>query len=89
MPARRTERWIAGARGPADRRLEARGNVKRPILIHAILETALGVENAFAVATAGRRVVALTIGLEDYAADLGVPRIGAAAGLLVIRVTKK
>jgi citrate lyase subunit beta/citryl-CoA lyase len=39
-----------------------------------ILETALGIENAYAIATASPRVAALTIGLEDYAADIGVPR---------------
>jgi citrate lyase subunit beta/citryl-CoA lyase len=37
-----------------------------------ILESALGIENAFAVATASENVAALTIGLEDYTADLGV-----------------
>jgi len=37
-----------------------------------ILESAFGVENAFAIATAHESVVALTIGLEDYTADLGV-----------------
>jgi citrate lyase subunit beta/citryl-CoA lyase len=42
------------------------------IWLMPILESALGVENAFAVATAADTVVALTIGLEDYTADLGV-----------------
>jgi citrate lyase subunit beta/citryl-CoA lyase len=37
-----------------------------------ILETALGIERAFDIASAVERVVALTIGLEDYTADLGV-----------------
>ena len=37
-----------------------------------ILESALGIENAFAIATASDRIAALTIGLEDYTADLGV-----------------
>lgn len=37
-----------------------------------ILESALGVEHAFAIAGASPRVVALTIGVEDYTADLGV-----------------
>jgi citrate lyase subunit beta/citryl-CoA lyase len=37
-----------------------------------ILESALGIENALAIATASERVAALTIGLEDYTADLGV-----------------
>jgi citrate lyase subunit beta/citryl-CoA lyase len=39
-----------------------------------ILETARGVERAHDIARASRRLVALTIGLEDYAADLGVPK---------------
>ena len=37
-----------------------------------ILESALGIENAFEVAKASPDIVALTIGLEDYTADLGV-----------------
>lgn len=37
-----------------------------------ILESALGMENAFAIVTASDAVAALTIGLEDYTADLGV-----------------
>lgn len=43
-----------------------------PIWLMPILESALGIENAFAIATADDNVVALTIGLEDYTADLGV-----------------
>jgi citrate lyase subunit beta/citryl-CoA lyase len=43
-----------------------------PIWIMPILESALGIENAFAIARAADTVVALTIGLEDYTADLGV-----------------
>jgi len=45
-----------------------------PLWLMPILESALGVERAFEIASASSRVVALTIGLEDYAADLGVPR---------------
>ena len=52
--------------------LKARHGIIRPIWIMPILESALGVENAFAVATASENVAALTIGLEDYTADLGV-----------------
>lgn len=37
-----------------------------------ILESALGIENAFSIAKASPQIVALTIGLEDYTADLGV-----------------
>jgi citrate lyase subunit beta/citryl-CoA lyase len=45
---------------------------KNPIWLMPILESALGVENAFEIAGAADSVVALTIGLEDYTADLGV-----------------
>jgi citrate lyase subunit beta/citryl-CoA lyase len=48
--------------------------VDRPLWLMPIVESALGVENAFAVASASPRVAALTIGLEDYTADLGVPK---------------
>jgi citrate lyase subunit beta/citryl-CoA lyase len=52
--------------------IKSRHGIIRPIWIMPILESALGVENAFAVATASENVAALTIGLEDYTADLGV-----------------
>ncbi len=39
-----------------------------------IIESARGVEQAFAIATASANVVALAIGLEDYTADIGVIR---------------
>jgi citrate lyase subunit beta / citryl-CoA lyase len=43
-----------------------------PIWLMPILESALGIENAYAIVRADDSVVALTIGLEDYTADLGV-----------------
>jgi citrate lyase subunit beta/citryl-CoA lyase len=52
--------------------LKARHGIIRPIWIMPILESAMGIENAFAVAAASENVAALTIGLEDYTADLGV-----------------
>jgi citrate lyase subunit beta/citryl-CoA lyase len=39
-----------------------------------IIESALGVENSFAIAKASENIVALAIGLEDYTSDLNVPR---------------
>ncbi|HPQ39350.1 MAG TPA: aldolase/citrate lyase family protein, partial [bacterium] len=39
-----------------------------------IIESALGVINAYPIAVASKRTVALAIGLEDYTADLGVQR---------------
>jgi citrate lyase subunit beta/citryl-CoA lyase len=61
--------------GEADRlmhELKARHGIDRTIWIMPILESALGIENAFAIATVTPNVCALTIGLEDYTADLGV-----------------
>ncbi len=39
-----------------------------------IIESALGVENAFEIASSSENVVSLAIGLEDFTADLGVSR---------------
>lgn len=47
---------------------------QREIFLMPIIESGLGVENAFDIARASERVVAMAIGLEDYTADLGVRR---------------
>jgi citrate lyase subunit beta/citryl-CoA lyase len=44
------------------------------VLMMPILESALGVERAFEIATASDNIVAMAIGLEDYTADMGVQR---------------
>lgn len=44
------------------------------VYLMPIIESALGVENAFEIAKATQNVVAIAIGLEDFTADLGVPR---------------
>jgi malyl-CoA/(S)-citramalyl-CoA lyase len=49
--------------------LEARHNVKKPILIHAILETAQGVNNVEAIATASPRMHGMSLGPADLAAS--------------------
>lgn len=54
--------------------LEQRHGLSGTIWLMPILESAIGIENAFAIASASTRNVALTIGLEDYTADLGVPK---------------
>jgi len=54
------------------RQIRARTDDERPLWLMPILESALGIENAFAVATASPYIAALTIGVEDYTADLGV-----------------
>jgi len=62
-----------------------RSKIERPIWLMPILESALGIENAFAIASATERVVALTIGLEDYTADLGVVKTQEGAESLYAR----
>jgi len=52
--------------------IAARCKLDRAIWLMAILESALGIENALAIAGASERMVAMSIGLEDYTADLGV-----------------
>jgi citrate lyase subunit beta/citryl-CoA lyase len=52
--------------------LKSRDHIERPIWLMPIVESALGVENAFAIATVTPNIAALTIGLEDYTADIGV-----------------
>ncbi|MFY9645080.1 MAG: aldolase/citrate lyase family protein [Terriglobales bacterium] len=54
--------------------IKERNGMIRTIWIMPILESALGIENAFAVATVSENVAALTIGLEDYTADMGVAK---------------
>src|SRR5580700_5150050 len=49
--------------------LEAKFAVKRPILIHAILETAEGVNNVEAIATASPRMHGISLGPADLAAS--------------------
>jgi malyl-CoA/(S)-citramalyl-CoA lyase len=49
--------------------LEARHAIKKPILIHAILETAQGVNNVEAIATASPRMHGMSLGPADLAAS--------------------
>lgn len=59
--------------------------ITRTVWLMPILESAVGIENAFAIATASDRIVALTIGLEDYTADLGVVKTAGGAESLYAR----
>ncbi len=52
--------------------LEAKHGVKKPILIHAILETAEGVKNVEAIATASPRMHGMSLGPADLAASRGM-----------------
>jgi malyl-CoA/(S)-citramalyl-CoA lyase len=52
--------------------LEAKYAVKKPILIHAILETAEGVKNVEAIAAASPRMHGMSLGPADLAASRGM-----------------
>jgi citrate lyase subunit beta/citryl-CoA lyase len=49
-------------------------NKKCKVWLMPVIESALGIENAFHIASASPDIVAVAIGLEDYTADLGVKR---------------
>src|SRR5688500_7443367 len=49
--------------------LEARAGLSRPVLVHAILETARGVANVEAIAGASPRMQGISLGPADLAAD--------------------
>ncbi len=65
--------------------IKADYGITRPVWLMPILESALGIENAFAIAKTGEQIVALTIGLEDYTADLGVVKTLSGAESLYAR----
>jgi citrate lyase subunit beta / citryl-CoA lyase len=65
--------------------LKLRHGVNRAIWIMPILESAVGIENAPNIAAASANVAALTIGLEDYTADLGVVKTTGGAESLYAR----
>jgi citrate lyase subunit beta / citryl-CoA lyase len=71
-----------------DRRMgeiQKKHRINRPLWLLPIIESALGIENAFEIARASERNVALTIGLEDYTADLGVAKTAAGTESLFAR----
>jgi len=53
---------------------EQLGYERNTVKLMPLIETALGVENAFAIATASKRVCALFLGAEDLTADLQCKR---------------
>jgi citrate lyase subunit beta/citryl-CoA lyase len=55
-------------------RIKEEENLKHEIYLIPIIESALGIVNSYQVASASKRVCALSIGLEDYTADLGAER---------------
>ncbi len=77
------EQVIEAARRIAE--VKSNYGITRPIWLMPILESALGIENAFAIAKASPKIAALTIGLEDYTADLGVVKTAAGSESLYAR----
>src|SRR5690554_595268 len=68
--------------------LEARAGLKKPILIHAILETALGVANVEAISMASPRMQGLSLGPADLAASrrMKTTRVGGGHPGYIVRV---
>ena len=60
-------------------------NLNNQVFLMPIIESALGIENSFEIARSSENVVAIAIGLEDYTADLGVPRTAEGAESLYAR----
>ena len=54
--------------------LKKQHNIQNDIWLMPIIESAVGVLNALEIASSASNIVALSIGLEDYTADLGVKR---------------
>ncbi len=48
--------------------------IKDNIFFMPIIESALGVEKAYEIASSSKNICSLAVGLEDYTADIGVPR---------------
>jgi citrate lyase subunit beta/citryl-CoA lyase len=56
------------------KRLKTEQNIKNDIFYMPIIESAMGVVNAFTIAAASPNNIALAVGLEDYTADIGTQR---------------
>jgi citrate lyase subunit beta/citryl-CoA lyase len=54
--------------------VEKKAGVAKKTLLMPLIETALGLENSFAIASSGERVTALLLGAEDLTADLRAQR---------------
>jgi len=54
--------------------IQKKNKEKNPVWIMPIIESAMGVINAWPIASSAENVVALAIGLEDYTADIGAHR---------------
>lgn len=55
-------------------RLEKEYDIKTPIKVLCLVETALGLENVYSIAKASDKVDAIVFGAEDYTSDIGAIR---------------
>ena len=55
-------------------RIKKECNISSEIFLMPIIESALGIIRAYEIATASNNICALTLGLEDYTADIGTQR---------------
>ena len=55
-------------------KLKQQYKIRNEIYLMPIIESALGIIKAFEIASASKNICALTIGLEDYTADIGTQR---------------
>ncbi|MBN2071060.1 MAG: citrate lyase subunit gamma [Candidatus Krumholzibacteriota bacterium] len=66
-------------------RIEQENGIKEKTLLMPLIETAKGILNAFEIASASDRNVALCFGAEDFTADIGVERTREGAETFVAR----
>ncbi|MDL2271970.1 CoA ester lyase [Desulfovibrio sp. OttesenSCG-928-I05] len=64
---------------------EARTGTTKKLLLIALIESALGVENAFALATSHPRLTGILLGAEDLTAELGAKRTAVGQEILYAR----
>lgn len=67
-------------------RIKKRDGIINDIFLMPIIESALGVEKAYEIASSSKNIVAMAIGLEDYTADLGVQRTNMGSESLYARM---
>ncbi len=69
------------------KQLKAKYNLKNPVWLMPIIESAKGVMNALAIASASHSISSMAVGLEDYTADLGVRKTAEASESFFARTT--
>lgn len=67
--------------------IKAEKNLSDEIYLMPIIESALGIVKAYEIASSSDKICALTIGLEDYTADIGVERTNEGKESLFARST--